>query len=106
MGTRYQQLKSEQRNQIQRGLNEGLIMRAVAKQIGRSPRTVSRKVRRGLVGETYDAIQDREEAQRRRRKGGRKLVEGGALNQRGDTRYPAKEMVTRAGGREVADGLS
>ena len=79
MGTRYQQLQSEQRNQIQRGLNEGLSMRAVAKQIGRSPRTVSRKVRRGLVGETYDAIQDREEAQRRLRKGVRKLVGGAPL---------------------------
>ncbi|BDB15973.1 IS30-like element IST3091 family transposase [Acidithiobacillus ferrooxidans] len=79
MGTRYQQLQSEQRNQIQRGLNEGLSMRAVAKQIGRSPSTVSREVRRGLVGETYDAIQGREEAQRRLRKGVRKLVGGAPL---------------------------
>ncbi len=79
MGTRYQQLKPEQRNQIQRGLNEGLSIRAVARQIGRSPSTVSREVRRGLAGETYDAVQGREEAQSRRRKGVRKLVEGGPL---------------------------
>ena len=57
MGTRYQQLQSEQRNQIQRGLNEGLSMRAVAKQIGRSPSTVSREVRRGLAGETSSSMQ-------------------------------------------------
>nr|WP_011117673.1 IS30 family transposase [Acidithiobacillus ferridurans]AAC80182.1 transposase-like protein [Acidithiobacillus ferridurans] len=79
MGTRYQQLQSEQRNQIQRGLNEGLSMRAVAKQIGRSPSTVSREVRRGLVGETYDAIQGREGRRRGVRKGVRKLVGGAPL---------------------------
>ena len=54
METRYQQLKPEQRNRIQRGLNEGLSIRAVARQIGGSPGTVSREARRGLVGETYD----------------------------------------------------
>ncbi len=79
METRYQQLKPEQRNRIQRGLNEGLSIRAVARQIGRSPSTVSRELRRGLVGESYDAVQGREEAQRRRRKGVRKLVEGAPL---------------------------
>ncbi len=50
MGARYQPLKSERRDQIQRGLNEGLSMRAVARHIGVSPSTVSREVRRGLVG--------------------------------------------------------
>lgn len=56
MVRKYQQLKSEQRNQIQRGLNEGLSIRAIARQIGKSPSTVSREIRRGLVGKTYDAV--------------------------------------------------
>ena len=55
MGNRYQRLMSEQRNQLQRGLNEGLSIRAVARQMERSPNTVSenytigttRRVRRG-----------------------------------------------------------
>ncbi|EQD26842.1 transposase, degenerate, partial [mine drainage metagenome] len=51
MGRKYQQLTPEQRNPIQRGLNEGLSIRAVVRRIGRSPGTVSRAVRRGLVGE-------------------------------------------------------
>ncbi len=75
MGTRYQQLTPEQRNRIQRGLS----IRAVARQIGRSPSTVSREVRRGLVGEADDAVQGREEAPRRLRKGVRKLVGGAPL---------------------------
>lgn len=56
MVRKYQQLKSEQRNQIQRGLNEGLSIRAIARQIGKSPSTVSREIRRGLVGKTCDAV--------------------------------------------------
>ncbi|MCR2831793.1 helix-turn-helix domain-containing protein, partial [Acidithiobacillus ferrooxidans] len=78
MDREYKQLTPEHRNQIQRGLNQGLSIRGVARQLGRSPSTVSREIRRGLVGKTYDAIRGREEAQSRRRKGARKLVEGGA----------------------------
>ena len=79
MDRKYKQLTPEHRNQIQRGLNQGLTIRGIASQLGRSPSTVSREIRRGLVGETYDAVHGREEAQRRRRKGIRKLVEGGSL---------------------------
>ena len=79
MDREYKQLTPEHRNQIQRGLNQGLSIRGVARQLGRSPSTVSREIRRGLVGKTYDAIRGREEAQSRRRKGARKLVEGAPL---------------------------
>ena len=69
----------DQRNQIQRGLNQGLSIRGIARQLGRSPSTISREIQRGRVEETYDAVCGREEAQRRRRKGVRKLTEGSPL---------------------------
>ena len=65
MWNRYEQLTSEQRNQIQRRLNEGLSIRVVAKQIDRSPSTVSREARRGLVGEPmmwHKAVRKRRDA--------------------------------------------
>ena len=49
MDSEYKQLTPEHRNQIQRGLNQGLSIRGVARQLGRSPSTVSREIRRGLV---------------------------------------------------------
>ena len=76
MDRKYKHLTSGHWNQIQRGLNQGLRIKGVARQLGRSPSTVSREIRRGLVEKTYDAIRGREEAQSRRRKGARKLVEG------------------------------
>ena len=69
----------DQRNQIQRGLNQGLSIRGIARQLGRSPSTISREIQRGRVEETYDAVCGRQEAQRRRRKGVRKLTEGSPL---------------------------
>ena len=79
MARKYKQLLPDQRNQIQRGLNQGLSIRGIARQLGRSPSTISREIQRGRVEETYDAVCGREEAQRRRRKGVRKLTEGSPL---------------------------
>lgn len=79
MARKYRQLMPDQRNQIQRGLNQGLSIRGIARQLGRSPSTISREIQRGRVEETYDAVCAREEAQRRRRKGVRKLTEGSPL---------------------------
>ena len=79
MARKYRQLLPDQRNQIQRGLNQGLSIRGIARQLGRSPSTISREIQRGRVKETYDAVYGREEAQRRRRKGVRKLTEGSPL---------------------------
>ena len=79
MAKKYRQLMPDQRNQIQRGLNQGMSIRGIARQLGRSPSTISREIQRGRVKETYDAVCGREEAQRRRRKGVRKLTEGSPL---------------------------
>lgn len=79
MARKYRQLMPDQRNQIQRGLNQGMSIRGIARQLGRSPSTISREIQRGRVEETYDAVCGREEAQRRRRKGVRKLTEGSPL---------------------------
>ncbi|MBE7565754.1 IS30-like element ISCARN114 family transposase [Acidithiobacillus sp. HP-11] len=79
MARKYRQLMPDQRNQIQRGLNQGLSIRGIARLLGRSPSTISREIQRGRVEETYDAVCGREEAQRRRRKGVRKLTEGSPL---------------------------
>lgn len=79
MARKYRQLMPDQRNQIQRGLNQGLSIRGIARLLGRSPSTISREIQRGRVEETYDAVCAREEAQRRRRKGVRKLTEGSPL---------------------------
>ena len=79
MARKYRQLLPDQRNQIQRGLNQGMSIRGIARQLGRSPSTISREIQRGRVEETYDAVCAREEAQRRRRKGVRKLTEGSPL---------------------------
>ena len=79
MARKYRQLMPNQRNQIQRGLNQGMSIRGIARQLGRSPSTISREIQRGRVEETYDAVCGREEAQRRRRKGVRKLTEGSPL---------------------------
>ena len=79
MGTRYGHLTADDRNRIQRGLNAGLSRRMIARQLGRSPSTVSREVLRGQLGETYDAVTGAAEARKRRRRGRRKLIEGSAL---------------------------
>ena len=51
MVRKYMQLMPYQRNEIQRGLNQGLSIRGIARQLGRSPSTISREIRRGAVWE-------------------------------------------------------
>ena len=79
MASGYGQLTAEDRKQIQRGLNTGLSRRSIARQRQRSPRTVSREVLGGRLGETDDAAAGGAEA--RKRHWGRrcKLCEGSAL---------------------------
>ena len=79
MGRRFKQLSMDERNLLQRGLNEGKTIRGMAREMGRSPSTLSREVLRGTRNETYDAVYEREWAQTHRRRGRRKLVPGSAL---------------------------
>jgi IS30 family transposase len=81
MGTQYRQLTAEDRNRIQRGLNEGLSRRAIACRLGRWPSAVSREIARNRAGATYDAVSAGQRTRSRRRGGRRKLVAGTALLQ-------------------------
>lgn len=47
MGARYNQLSVDERNQLQRGLNAGMSVRALSRVMHRSPGTLSRECRRG-----------------------------------------------------------
>lgn len=78
MGSKYRQLSMDERNRLQRGLNQGMSLRAMARELQRPPSTLSRECRRGWVGNSYDAVAGRA----RRRRGGRKLVAGNALTER------------------------
>ena len=82
MGSKYQQLSMDERNRLQRGLNQGMSLRAVARELQRAPGTVSREYRRGWVGNSYDAVTGWETVWARRRRGTRKLVAGNALAER------------------------
>ncbi|WP_248883937.1 IS30 family transposase [Acidithiobacillus acidisediminis] len=82
MGSKYQQLSMDERNRLQRGLNQGMSLRAVARELQRPPSTLSREYRRGWVGNSYDAVAGRETVWARRRRGTRKLVAGNALTER------------------------
>ena len=57
MGKRYSQLSVDERNQMQRGLNAGQSLRALARSMNRSPGTLSRECRRGDGSRhSYDAV--------------------------------------------------
>ena len=43
MGTNYQHLNADERNTLQRGLNDGLSCRQIAQHLGRCPCTVTRE---------------------------------------------------------------
>ena len=81
MGKRYSQLSGDERNQLQRGLNEGVSLRALARSMGRNPSTLSREYRRGLLQSSYDAVQGGGWARSHRRRGPRKLVAGHPLTE-------------------------
>ncbi|APZ43112.1 IS30 family transposase [Acidihalobacter ferrooxydans] len=79
MGSRYKQLSMDERNRLQRGLNQGMSLRALARALGRHVSTLSRECRRGWIGSSYDAVQGREAVRIRRRRGTRKLLAGSPL---------------------------
>jgi IS30 family transposase len=79
MGKSYQQLTMDERNFIQRNLNEGLKQSEIAKRLGRSRSTVSREIARCHGGKSYDAVQGGTVARSRRRRGRHKLIEGSFL---------------------------
>lgn len=81
MRTRYRQLTADDRNRIQKGLNEGLSRREIARGLGRWPSAVSREIARNRVGVTYDAVSAGQRTRSRCRRGRRKLVVGTALLQ-------------------------
>jgi IS30 family transposase len=79
MSSKFKHLSVEERNGIQTGLNLGLSRRAVARRLGRAPSTISREVRRGCSGPSYDAARAGQQARGRRRRGPCKLAAGSAL---------------------------
>ena len=79
MGTQYRQLTADERNRIQRGLNEGLSLREIGRRLGRQASAVSREIARNRVGATYDAASAGQGTRNRRRRGRRKLVAGAPL---------------------------
>jgi IS30 family transposase len=81
MGSRYQQLNMDERHRLHRGLNQGMSLRALARELQRNPGTLSRERRQGRLESSYDAIKGREVAQARRRRGTRKLEAGNALTE-------------------------
>ena len=81
MRTQYRQLTADDRNRIQRGLNEGLSRREIARRLGRWPSAVSREMARNRAGATYDAVSAGQRTRSRCRRGRRKLVVGTALLQ-------------------------
>ena len=81
MSTQYRQLTADDRNRIQRGRNEGLSRREIARGLGRWPSAVSREIARNRAGATYDAVSAGQRTRSRRRGGRRKLVAGTALVQ-------------------------
>ncbi len=81
MGKRYSQLSGDERNQLQRGLNEGMSLRFLARSMGRNPSTLSREYRRGLLQSSYDAVHGGEWARSHRRRGPCKLLPGTPLTE-------------------------
>ena len=92
MKNHYSQLSSEERNMIQRGVNERLSKRAIARLLNRAPSTVTREINRLMVSgqphssrspcpqwARYDAARAAQASRARRRRGPRKLAEGTPL---------------------------
>lgn len=77
----YIQLTADDRNRIERGLNEGLSLREIGRRLDRWPSAVSREISRNRAGATYDAVGAGQRARNRCRRGRRKLVAGPALLQ-------------------------
>jgi IS30 family transposase len=81
MGKCYNQLSVDERNQMQRGLNAGQSLRSLARNMNRSPGTLSRECGRGGSRHSYDAVRGRDWAQTQRRRGPCKLLPGNPLTE-------------------------
>ena len=82
MGQVYDHLSSEERNFIQRHINEGRSRRWIADRLKRSAPTISREVKRSMGSASgYDAVSAGLACRARRRRGPVKLREGTALRQ-------------------------
>lgn len=81
METCYRQLTADDRNTIQRCLNDGLSCRQIAQRLGRCPSTGTREIARNQATATYDAVGAGRGARGRRRRGRRKLLAGSPLLQ-------------------------
>jgi IS30 family transposase len=88
VGKCYTHLSAEERAVLQVGLSQGLSLRSIGQQLGRSHTSLSREVRRALgtgapEGSAYQAKvgAERYEESRKRCRRGRKLEEGTALHQ-------------------------
>jgi len=79
MGKQYSQLSNSERNRLQRSLNQGMSLRAIARALGRSVSTLSRECRRGGSRLDYDAVEGGAWARSHRRRGPRKLTAGSPL---------------------------
>ncbi len=76
----YKHLSSEERNTLHRGINDGLSLRQISRDLGRSVSTLSRELKRNAMTKgNYDATQAVTGAQRRRRRGLLKLKDGSIL---------------------------
>ncbi len=82
MACKYSQLSPDEQSLLQRGLNAGESVRSMARQMGRSPSTLSREVHRGICGKTYDAVGGRGWARSHRRRGRWKLVPASPLTEK------------------------
>lgn len=75
----YSQLSMSERNRLQRSLNQGMSLRAVARALGQSVSTLSRECRRSGSRFDYDAVEGGAWARSHRRPGPRKLLTGSPL---------------------------
>ena len=57
MGRTFQHMNLDERETLSLGLSQGLSLRALARQMGRSPSTLSREVRRNSLPGHYRAYQ-------------------------------------------------
>ena len=82
MGNRYKHLSAEERNELHRGLNNGLSLRAIGQTLQRPASTLSRELRRNnMTRSSYDAPTASQAACTRHRRGAIKLRSGSALQE-------------------------
>ena len=81
MEKQHSHLIDSERNRLQRSLNQGMSLRAVARALGRSVSTISRECRRGGSRLYYDAVKGGAWARSHRRRGPRKLTAGSPLSE-------------------------